>query len=112
MVRYEAPALVNSADDALVLRVGMERMSAVLKSTHRTQTDEILDWLLSGHTLTPLESRFPPFNCLSLSQRVRTAARGQYDGICWPIETEIVRTDSGKMVARYGLRVCPHIAYG
>ena len=89
-------------------------MSAVLKSVHsgKTQTDEILDWLLSGHTLTPLESRFPPFNCLALSQRCGQARRGEYDGICWPIEAEIVETIGGKHVARYSIRILPHIAYG
>jgi len=77
-----------------------------------TQTDLILDWLLSGHSLTPLEARFPPFNCLALSQRCRTAARGEYDGINWPILSEPFHTDSGKTVARYTMLGKPRIAYG
>jgi hypothetical protein len=77
-----------------------------------TQTDLILDWLLSGHTLTPLEARFPPFNCLALSQRCTQARRGEYDGIQWPILSEPFHTDTGKTVARYSIRTAPPIAHG
>lgn len=77
-----------------------------------SQTDILLDWLISGHSITPLESRFPPFNCLALSQRLRTAARGEYDGIRWPILSEPFHTDSGKVVAKYSMPGKPKMAYG
>ena len=77
-----------------------------------TQTDLLLDWLLEGHTITPLEARFPPFNCLALSQRLRTAARAEYDGINWPILSEPFHTDSGKVVAKYRMVGIPPIAHG
>lgn len=77
-----------------------------------TQTDYILDHLLAGGALTPLEARYPPFNCLALSQRCTQAQKGLYDGICWPILSEPFRTDSGKTVARYTMPGKPKIAYG
>ena len=77
-----------------------------------TQTDYLLDWLLSGHTITPLESRYPPFNCLALSQRMTQAQKGLYDGICWPIQSEPFRTETGKTVAKYSMPGKPKIAYG
>jgi hypothetical protein len=77
-----------------------------------TQTDLLLDWFLSGHSITPLEARYPPFNCLALSQRCTQAMHGIYDGICWPILSEPFKTESGKTVARYSMPGKPHIAYG
>ena len=77
-----------------------------------TQTDLILDHLLAGNSLTPLEARFPPFNCLALSQRCTQARRGLYDGICWPILSTPYHTDSGKTVAKYTMPTKPRFAYG
>lgn len=63
-----------------------------------TQTKQILDYLKSGGTLTPLEA-LNKFGCLRLGAR------------CWdirnklgiPIKTERVKTPSGKTVAKYSL---------
>jgi hypothetical protein len=87
-------------------------MTAHFPTARKTQTDIILDWLFAGNSLTPLESRYPPFNCLSLSQRVRTAARGEYDGVRYPIISEPFHTESGKVVAKYSMPSKPFFPYG
>ncbi len=60
-----------------------------------TQSTMILNHLMSGNSLTPLES-LNLFGCLSLSQRVGELKRAGY-----PIRSELIETPSHKHVARY-----------
>lgn len=60
-----------------------------------TQTEQIIQHLKSGRTLTALEAR-DLFQCLSLSQRVTPLIRAGY-----PIESKTIKTKTGKHIAQY-----------
>ena len=60
-----------------------------------TQSDAILNHLLSGATLTPLEG-LQMFQCMAVSQRVGELKRQGY-----PIERDLIKLPSHKHVARY-----------
>lgn len=63
-----------------------------------SQCTSILSHLQRGNYLTVL-SAIRLLNVYALSQRVgELKARG------WPIEAKMIRLDSGKRVARYGLK--------
>jgi Helix-turn-helix domain len=62
-----------------------------------SQASRILAYLQAGHTLTPLQA-LRLFDNLSLSQTMtRLKRRGN------PIKTKMIRTTSGKRIARYHL---------
>jgi hypothetical protein len=58
----------------------------------------ILDYLKTGHTLTPLEA-LNKFQCFSLSQRVTDLRQAGH-----PIVTTMITLPSGKRVAQYRLK--------
>jgi hypothetical protein len=55
----------------------------------------ILSYLRSGNSLTVLEA-IEKFGCYALSQRA-----GDLRRMGWPIKSEIIKTDTGKHIARY-----------
>lgn len=63
-----------------------------------SQEAQILAHLRSGHTLTPLEA-LDMFGCFRLGARIGELREAGLD-----IKTEIVRTSTGKRVARYSLQ--------
>ena len=60
-----------------------------------TQTVMILNHLLAGGSLTPLES-LQLYGCMALSQRIGELKRAGY-----PIKRELIQLPSHKHVARY-----------
>ena len=65
--------------------------------TSRSQTDLILEWMLAGHTITPLEA-LQKFGCSRLASRVSDIkARG------YLVYSEFVTTPSEKKVKQYHL---------
>jgi len=63
----------------------------------RSQVDRILDYLLGGHAITPLEA-LEKFNCFRLGARIADIkARG------YAVKSEFVTTASQKKVKRYHL---------
>lgn len=65
--------------------------------TSRSQTDLILEWLLAGHTITPLEA-LERFKCFRLGARIADIkARG------YLVYSEFVTTPSEKKVKQYHL---------
>ena len=64
----------------------------------KSQKEQILAYLRTGGTLTPLES-LSMFGCLALSQRVTDLKREGYQ-----IESTLVDVGQGKRVARYSIR--------
>jgi hypothetical protein len=60
-----------------------------------TQAALILQYLSTGHTLTPLES-LSLFGCMALSQRIGELKRQGF-----PIKSTLVEVPSHKHVARY-----------
>lgn len=65
--------------------------------TSRSQTDLILEWMLAGHTITPLEA-LERFKCLRLGARIADIkARG------YLVYSEFVTTPSEKKVKQYHL---------
>jgi hypothetical protein len=62
-----------------------------------SQSEAILAHLQSGESLTAIQA-LSLFNCLRLGARVLDLRRAGYD-----IRSEIIRTPSGKNVARYTL---------
>ena len=65
--------------------------------TSRSQTDLILDWMLAGNTITPLEA-LEKFKCFRLGARIADIkARG------YLVYSEFVTTPSEKKVKQYHL---------
>ena len=65
--------------------------------TSRSQTDLILEWMLAGHTITPLEA-LEKFKCFRLGARIADIkARG------YLVYSEFVSTPSEKKVKQYHL---------
>ena len=63
----------------------------------RSQVDRILDYLLDGHAITPLEA-LNKFGCFRLGARIADIkARG------YAVKSEFVTTPSEKKVKRYYL---------
>jgi len=62
-----------------------------------TQSDMILNALLAGETLTPLDA-LQKYRCLRLSGRIYDLKAKGY-----PIEMRLIETPSGKHVAEYFL---------
>ena len=63
----------------------------------KSQTDMILDWMLSGHSITPLEA-LKLFGCNRLAARISDIkARG------YLVYSEFVTTPSEKKVKRYNM---------
>jgi hypothetical protein len=67
--------------------------------THRspTQASRILDYLLAGHRLTPLDA-LNRFGCMRLAARIHELRRQGYS-----IEEQTVQTPTGKRVAQYSI---------
>lgn len=66
-------------------------------ATSKSQTDRILDWMLTGHTITPLEA-LNKFGSLRLGARIaEIKARG------YLVYSEFVPTPNGKKVKQYHL---------
>lgn len=66
-------------------------------ATSKSQTDRILDWMLAGHTITPLEA-LNKFGSLRLGARIaEIKARG------YLVYSEFVPTPNGKKVKQYHL---------
>ena len=59
------------------------------------QNNEILSWLKTGKTLTPLDA-LNYFGCFRLSARIYDLKE---DG--WPIQCDLRMTSSGKVVGHY-----------
>lgn len=65
--------------------------------TSKSQTDRILEWMLEGHTITPLEA-LEKFKCFRLGARIADIkARG------YLVYSEFVTTPSEKKVKKYYL---------
>ena len=65
--------------------------------TSRSQTDLILEWMLAGHTITPLEA-LERFKCFRLGARIADIkARG------YLVYSEFVTGDNGKKFKKYYL---------
>jgi hypothetical protein len=62
-----------------------------------SQPTQILGHLMHRGSLTPLQA-IKRFNCLRLSGRILELRKCGYS-----IETELVKTHTGKMVARYSM---------
>lgn len=63
--------------------------------TSKSQTDQILEWMLSGRTITPLEA-LNRFGCNRLAARISDIkARG------YLVYSEFVTTNSEKKVKQY-----------
>ena len=63
----------------------------------QSQTDAILAALQAGRKLTPLDA-LKDFYCFRLGARIWELKKQGYD-----IKTEMVKTTSGKRIARYSL---------
>jgi hypothetical protein len=61
-----------------------------------SQTDKIVDYLKNGGTLTSLDA-LRMFGCFRLASRISEIKQHHR------IETEMIKTDSGKTVAQYRL---------
>jgi hypothetical protein len=59
-----------------------------------SQEIRIQRWLTEGHTLTPLEA-LHKFGCFRLGARIHALRK------LWPIESRMVKTESGAVVAEY-----------
>lgn len=67
------------------------------KTASKSQTDRILDWMLAGNDITPLQA-LNMFGCLRLGARIADIkARG------YLVYSEFVTTPSEKKVKRYYL---------
>ena len=65
--------------------------------TSRSQTDLILDWMLAGHTITPLEA-LEKFGSFRLGARIADIrAKGSL------VYSEFITLPNGKRVKRYNL---------
>ena len=62
-----------------------------------TQKEQIITHLLQGRTLTALEA-LEKFSCMRLPSRITELRQSGY-----PILTKMIKTESGKHVARYHL---------
>ena len=63
--------------------------------TSRSQTDLILEWMLAGHTITPLEA-LNRFGCNRLAARISDIkARG------YLVYSEFISTNTEKKVKQY-----------
>lgn len=67
------------------------------RTESKSQTDRILEWMLSGKSLTPLEA-LKQFNCLRLGARIADIKAKGYI-----VYSEFVTTESEKKVKRYHL---------
>ena len=67
------------------------------KKESESQRKLILDYLLTGLPLTPLDALIH-FKCLRLSGRIEELRKEGY-----PIKTKLVAVDSGKRVAQYSI---------
>lgn len=65
--------------------------------TSRSQTDLILDWMLAGHTITPLEA-LEKYGCSRLAARIADIRQKGY-----LVYSEFITTPSGKRVKSYYL---------
>lgn len=66
-----------------------------------TQSSNILEYLQTGKTLTPLEA-LDKFGCLRLGARIHDLKKIGCD-----ITRDLVQTPSGKRVAQYGITAPP-----
>lgn len=67
------------------------------RGASKSQTDRILEWMLDGHTITPLEA-LEKFKCFRLGARIADIkARG------YLVYSEFVTTPSEKKVKQYHL---------
>ena len=65
--------------------------------TSRSQTDLILEWMLAGHTITPLEA-LERFKCFRLGARI-----ADIKAMGYLVYSEFVTTPSEKKVKQYHL---------
>ena len=65
--------------------------------TSRSQTDLILDWMLAGHTITPLEA-LEKFGSFRLGARIADIRAKGY-----LVYSEFITLPNGKRVKRYNL---------
>lgn len=63
----------------------------------RSQTDRILEWMLEGHSITPLEA-MDKFQTMRLGARIADIRQKGY-----LVYSEFVTTPSGKRVKKYYL---------
>ncbi|WP_346856553.1 helix-turn-helix domain-containing protein [uncultured Draconibacterium sp.] len=64
----------------------------------KSQNEQIREHLEAGNSITPIEA-LSMFNCFRLSGRINDL---KHEGI--NINSQIVKTESGKRVARYSLQ--------
>ncbi len=72
----------------------LELFSAPVEPTSK-QHGDILEYLRTGRSLTFLES-VQKLGVLALSQRI-----GELKKMGWDIKSELIKTDTGKHIARY-----------
>lgn len=65
--------------------------------TSRSQTDLVLEWMLAGHTITPLEA-LEKFQTMRLGARIADIKAKGY-----LVYSEFVTTPNGKKVKQYHL---------
>lgn len=65
--------------------------------TSRSQTDLILEWMLAGHTITPLEA-LSIYGCSRLAARIADIRAKGY-----LVYSEFITLPNGKRVKRYNL---------
>ena len=65
--------------------------------TSGSQTDRILEWMLEGHSITPLEA-LEKFKCFRLGARIADIRQKGY-----LVYSEFITTPSGKRVKQYHL---------
>lgn len=67
------------------------------KAASKSQTDRILEWMLLGNSITPLEA-LERFKCFRLGARIADIKKRGY-----LVYSEFVTTESEKKVKRYHL---------
>ena len=68
-----------------------------------TQTEQILEYLKQGHSITPIEA-LNAFGCFRLGARIWNLSHGKVDGIHYPIVRDMVKDEhTGKRFAKYYL---------
>jgi len=65
--------------------------------TSRSQADLILDWMLAGHSITPLEA-LNTFGCGRLAARIADIKAKGY-----LVYSEFITTETGKKIKKYYL---------
>lgn len=63
--------------------------------TSQSQASKILDWMLRGHRINPLQA-LDKYGCFRLGARIADLKKKG-----WPIQSEYITTPTGKRVKAY-----------